>query len=362
MPNNFSSIASHMDAVETPDSLRRLIDMHRFPDETNYSFREIVNRHNSPLKKEQKFLFLNTYLMDVAVFKRAQKPAVEDRSKAIGRFIREHFDVAALCEVFEENINDIILEQWNSERQPYYVGNIAGVTWRSSGLVTYSQKMKISKRGFHEFEAEEGHDAKADKGILMAEVDVGLGRSKLEIYSTHLNAEGNEARRKQLGELTAFIRRTHNSSNPAILVGDFNVHTKNRGTFNSPLSGNKVTEYEYLYELMEDIGFYDLWIDRNGSLGYTNNMDQIYVARRICTMDSNSIYCNDNILNPAIDADRIDYIFVSKPNVENSFNLDFTRPRRTTQMRPSNAPERDKIAYLSDHLGLATTLILSPKD
>lgn len=416
--SSFREIARIMDSVETSISLRELINLHRWTPAEEQSFKAICNRHDSSRKLERNFLFINTYLLDVWFGGEASKPAVSDRARAIGELIEQEYDIALLAEVFEDNVKDLILEAWSSHNQPYVRDDSRRRTDKSSGLVTISQQEPLDEKIIHEYTFESGSDRLADKGVMLTLLDFGFGDSKLELYNTHLNSGNDRARKFQVLELVSFIERTHNENNVAILAGDFNINAlcdeRNRETnlgafcqgeryrFNpymiasggggispdfgsiNPRFANYVnerlfsgdypegmSEYDVLLELLNLLGFHDIWTHRNRTPGYTSNMDDISVANLICLPDDvESQYCDD--FNVPLDAEifseddrkkfgRIDIIFMGDPLDSHTFALDVIRPRRVRAERRADAPERDKIAFLSDHLGLATKLLISPK-
>lgn len=415
MRTSFRQIAQFMDSVEPPNSLRRLLEMHRMVDGSN-GFAEVWRRHNHRHLVEQSFLFLNTWLMDVWIFREGpdggKKPAVEDRAQAIGRQLSASTDIALLAEVFEDNVKDNILSAW-SAGEPHVVEDSQRRTGQSSGLVTMSREYSLSDKEVYRYKFESGSDRLADKGVLLARLDCGFGESQLELYNTHLNAGDDSARKFQVLELVTFIARTHNENNIAIIGGDFNIDGLRRVTEegetrygeikydNNPyfvLSGGGgrgpdfsafdsrfariindtlesgiypggMSEYEILSELLGTLGFQDLWIQRNDTLGYTSNMDKPGVAQQICSPDpGDEDLCNDFLVPSTPDdfdsshqSSRLDYIFVSRPAAEQTFTVDFTRPRRTRYERRLDAPNRDDIAFLSDHVGLTTTLLVVPR-
>lgn len=75
-----------------------------------------------------------------------------------------------------------------------------------------------------------GWDCFANKGALRARVKVPGLSGALEIYNTHMNADGTrggaeqtlKARLEQIAAFGDFIRRTRAQGSPAILPGDFN--------------------------------------------------------------------------------------------------------------------------------------------
>ena len=413
-----------MDPVATPSTLRALIDMHRWPPTGERTFRALCNRHGHPEKRERSFLFLNTYLLNVWIgskggrgfigvltgglselgeLEKAKKPAVGDRARAIGRLVRDSYDIALLTEVFEDNVKDKILEAWPDGDRRYVVEDARRSTRKASGLVTISQQDLLRGKELHEYKFESGSDKRAEKGVMLTRMDIGLESSQLELYNTHLNAGKDSARRFQVLELISFIERTHDENNVAILAGDFNigafgdkVYTGNpyillRGGGGSGPDFDSInprfsrfildrlesgdypdgmSEYEVLIELLNLIGFDDIWVQRNGTPGYTKKLDEPEIAAQICRPDpENPEYCND--LNVPDDpdsfrpeentSDRIDFIFMSRPQDSQQYSLDFTRPRRVRHERRAGAPKRDEIAFLSDHLGLAINLLISPR-
>ncbi len=387
--SSFREIAEKMDPIRTPTGLAALLEMHRWCPSEERSFRAICNRHDNPRKLERRFLFFNTYLLDASLI--AEKPAVDDRAPKIGELIRDNFDIALLCEVFEDNVKDKILSAWPDGSRPDVVEDASWSTSSSSGLVTISQQDPLDGKVFYEYVFETGWDALADKGAMLTRIDLGFGSSKLELYNTHLNSGSALIRNFQVLELVSFIERTHDERNVAILAGDFNIHAFSQRKYTKnpyailPVGVNSgadhilerlasgdfpdgMSEYEILVELLNLIGFKDVWVQRNGTPGYTSNMDKIGVADQICRPDTDSLFCDDfNVPGSHDDfstddkSNRIDFIFISNPSDSHSFNLDFTRPRRVRRERRAGAPERDEIAFLSDHVGLATTFMLSPK-
>lgn len=409
MRQTFRQIAAFMDPVERSRSLAGLIGMHQQHSRPT-TFRQIWRRHNHPESREQDFLFLNTWLMDARVddligdSTEVTKPAVRARAHEIGRFIRDRIQMAALAEVWLDRERDRILSEWpdgsrprspGSGGPPHRVHDTGRIMSRSSGLLTISQVSPIVDRKSRKFGAEEGGDAWAAKGVLLAVIDVGMGPSRLEVYSTHLNASRRHrpVRFRQLLDLAQFIRDTHNPANPAIIAGDFNIH-RHSSELKEPrrilkdYSGPRdridpfrelllsqpgpLTEFDVPTILMNAIGFKDLWEWRNGTLGYTSYMEVPGVPERICrgsTAADGMRYCDDFRDPPDLAAlgedasksDRLDYVFTNQASEAHSFTLDFTRPRRLTVVRPPSAPDRDRAPFISDHLGIATRLLLVPR-
>lgn len=407
--NSLQSIASYMDSVRTPQSVRDVMATHRWRPGDNPSLRKIVDRHRTSQNKLRRFLSLNTYLMDAFFPPSASKPAASHRAIQLGNVLRRDFDIALLSEVFEDNIKAKILQAWSTP--PHVVEDAQEFSQNSSGLAIVSQKDRMMEPNIQEFDFTSGSDSFASKGILRTSIDPGFGKTKIEFYNTHMNAAGGASGRVfQLAQLATFIKRTHKQENLAILAGDFNVeatgdivyaagvnpytvltggggsHDDLFRNIDSDLTSRVVealnsdefsagmTEYEVLALLLNEVGMTDLWVNRNGTPGYTldnyeRDSGQLSdIREQICKPAPDSpTLCNDFDVPASsegfahgVSSKRIDYIFVSEPHKDHTLNLDFTRPRRTRYLRESNAPERNKIDMISDHLGLTTELVISP--
>ncbi|MDK4807533.1 MAG: endonuclease/exonuclease/phosphatase family protein [Novosphingobium aromaticivorans] len=77
-----------------------------------------------------------------------------------------------------------------------------------------------------------GYDCLANKGAVLATLNIPGMAMPVDVFTTHLNsrrASGVEddrtiyAYRRQVGSLTQFIRANHDPRNPLIVAGDFNV-------------------------------------------------------------------------------------------------------------------------------------------
>lgn len=469
---SFRQIATFLDPVETP-SMRELSDNHRWTaDENRLSFRNMKRRHMSPQRVDQRFMFLNTFLMDVDAdnivgdISGGTKPYVEYRSTEIGLELRDReIDVAALAEVWTDDEMWPLLaavsgktvseskDEWRSDStKPHQINHIKdhimseggietleaiggeGPAEGSAGLLTFSTDHEFVTETFEEYQFEAGSkERKADKGVLMGVIDVGLGPSQLRIYNTHLQAGGHaRTRLRQVVQLAAFIHRTKPEQDPALVPGDFNITaplpsteeaggqddgkstipsteygagvqqgdvsaldgshlsqystrelaaavedelnipervlealTHTGGDPNAPVKPEK-TEYEILTDLLGALGFRDLWVERNGSRGFTKNVhkndSEAKIGEKICkeATDEKGL-CEDTYSTSDLEeSDRVDYIFVSEPSPEQSFRMDFTRPRRPRTTRDPRVEGFDDLAWLSDHLGVMTTLRLVP--
>lgn len=413
MPKSIRDIAAFMDNGAPSPSLRHLMNIHT---SNPKGWRSVMGRHTHPSISQFRLLFLNTYLLEVGLdggF--GSKPVIDKRSAEIGRLIRDRYDLAALTEVFRNEERKRILKQWPDSQRPFDAEFIHKRIIKSAGLMTISQRSPIVYEEKYEFKFEKGIDAWADKGVLLARIDLGMGPSTLDIYSTHLNAESDFIQRMQLIELAEFVRTTRAYHNPTLIMGDLNmgdyserksfpdqipVPTGSPQYFKYKLKMKKIIEPSPFFNLlvmesrntpfqeqgglyerdviqivMKALGFQDLWRVRTkeNAYGYTSQIDEKGVADAICKLDLRTGlvyqnehvhvgYCEDDGLpkppyyfKKKKKTDRLDYIFFYVPE-SSSFHLDFSRPRRLRMERKGK-----KFGWLSDHLGLETTLLISPK-
>jgi endonuclease/exonuclease/phosphatase family metal-dependent hydrolase len=347
--------------------LRFLAKQHRWInfDESYISFRDIIERHKGGTdRKYVSFLFYNSYLLD-GVAGIGGKPFRSLRADLIGKEIRNSkYDIAALCEVFEEKYQKIIKKQ----RFPYdAMGPVWTVGNTSSGLYTLSRFSLTYKR--RRFE-EKGYppDSFSNKGILLTTIDLGIG--KVDLYSTHLfwgetvvediasyYSKGISKiaqifqieikpvnlrtliQLAQLKELTEFIKETHNPKHVVIVAGDMNI---NPGK--SRVNGEA---YEKMRNLLSNItlkngvkiSLEDLWKIKGGKRGGTNMPTQgCAIETRLTNPTSGILYCNDDSNEPTEaknEEGRYDYIFVQKPVSSHDIIIDFSRMKR----RPFPIPE-----------------------
>lgn len=311
----------------------------------------------------------------------AAKPEREQRAREIGAAIGPDYDVAALCEAFEPASQDRIVINAKASKPglqaavgPDAEGELAG-----SGLLTLALGRALAEPETRYTFSTKGDplrdsDAWSNKGVLRTVIDVGLGR--LEIYSTHLMAGGDfdiykyvglvipdvnpsvfTAQRAQLAELRDFYRSTHNPRNVALIVGDFN------------LSALDEREYGAVIDSMHELNMLDVWPyhrHRNppttadatavprGDTSASNDGNSSSEVGRICDLDSAARYCVDT--SQPEKTSRIDYIFVENPRPEHTFTLDVRRVLRRPFPRTAGSEK-----WLSDHLGLDTVLIVSPR-
>jgi endonuclease/exonuclease/phosphatase family metal-dependent hydrolase len=398
-----------MDPVEPPRSIRDLANIHRWSTGSRprtVSLRSIVDRHRNAQRITRRLLFYNTFLApglelrikDFVInrvlagipilggalesgvqtlisvlpdgrIRLGAKPALKARAREIGSVIANEYDIAALCEVFSEEERRLISTYLRRNGEPHIAcgpDDSGGFVVATSGLFTISMDL-ISRTKKHVFN-ERGNRCRdfgawTNKGVLLAEIDLGLPRGKLEVYSTHLLAGGsipsNEERLKiqlkQVDELIAFVTQVHHPENVMIIVGDFNINAQEESEFT--IDGVPGTPLSHLNRRLNAIDMQDIWALRNGTLGLTANLQ---VDSGICIPDrTDQRYCDDSAQHQASGA-RIDYVFVERQKPTHAFLADFTRPRRVRFERPVNAPGRSKISFMSDHLGLDITIFATP--
>ena len=453
MRDSFREIAAFMDHIEPATGVRRLLEMHQLtPDD---GLREVFRRHTHPNLVDRRFLFWNTFLMDFLrgitpdsrrgrlllgiftlglsevaratemltatlgkeIWKRFARsphdrpfmPAVEARSKEIGASVSQYSQISAFCEVWTNREKDWLINSWRR--------SIRGVTsqiserqLRSSGLVTVSNDLPITKAGFHRYNAESSEDKLVGKGVMLTRVNVGMGASRLEVYSTHLNAGNLSVKLVQFLELIQFISATHRANNPTILVGDFNLNahddneysfvelfsdTPSSGSFWDALrlgdgidfnefqevfnsltpqlrtfiSGFRGTIYQFMTGCMAILRFKDLWkhqndlrSEANRGYGYTTDLLAEGTADALCPvrLRGGLGLCSELLSAPA-GAQRIDYMFVSDTNVLQSFTVDFSGVTRFRADRRAGFSDFEEMPFMSDHLGLYTTIMLVPR-
>lgn len=388
MRNSFRAIAHFMDPVMTPNSIRELVNMHTFYNNEPRSFRNIWERHNSSRKREQKLLAMNTFLMSGI----GSAPAVSVRRAEVGASVtNNNYNIMLFCEVWRNADRNKLVESM-SLRPGSFVDAITLTKLGSSGLISISKELRIVRSQFHKFRHEALGDKHSDKGVLFMEVETGIGGSKLELYNTHMNFEerllgnqvsqpknllrwGIEARTGQLQEIKQFFNRVHQRENPYIMGGDINIYALDSDIHNPNRRATSTSderemyimrqqEYENFKNFLLELDLYDAWLTRNGTAGFTNAMDSS-AANIICPTDSTDPHlCNDYRSTEThlagTGAARIDYLLICKSQRSHSFRIDITRPRRFTKKRSTNADAYDEIAYISDHLGISTTLMLSP--
>ncbi len=320
-----------------------------------------------------RLLAYNTFLMHIRLPTRGfghdvmAAPAYRDRAREIGTTVAGHYDAVALMEVFDENEQAAVLDGWAARRADHVLGPGPTVLRKSSGLLTVVDGPTLTRTAHHRF-TQRGSllydaDVLANKGVLLAEIDVG-GPANLELYSTHLVA-GNDFRRRtgavhppnpfrlrQVEELLAFVRRVHHPSNMALVVGDLNVDAAAK-------TGPAADEHQAVRAAFGRDGFDDVWEAHGSGAGYT--ICEVGTAAQICTQDAaDARYCAE----PAgedlgVRPKRLDYAWLQRPNVDHKIVVAVSAIRRRSFPRAAGAPGHVAMPFLSDHLALDLGLAMS---
>ena len=351
MRDSFREIAAYMDSVDTPQNMAELLNMHA--GENNNSFEEIVRRHTNNQRLEKKFLTQNTFCMDATAV--GKKPYATIRAGLWGEHIKEHYDIALLQEIWENYIRDKLLSAWAENERPFYVDDAASRTPDSSGLMTIC-KDEITGKLIQEFKSESSGlvwvDREADKGILLTKYVLDSNHG-IELYNTHLDASNSIVRRNQINEIFNFINNNHQTTNLAILSGDFNIG------LGTSTPGSTSVNYRLLRDIMLRLGFIDAWEARNGTTGGTDlsEKESQWYASFMCQRDPiNRNFCIDRDIDEAAGDRRIDYLFIKSTNSDCLYILDYTRPRRLMLF---NNLGSTTFEYMSDHLGIHTELLVN---
>ena len=304
------------------------------------------------------------------------------RAVEAARMVAREYDLAALCEVFTKTTRDRMLQEAGKQRPIKHAAGPSagpGVGRVGSGLLGLCMEQAGARRllraawrpfSRHGDPMRDG-DAWATKGVLLLEVALGPG--KLELYSTHL-LWGNDLlasdrrllrlaaprlqpdrlldlRLSQVDDLLAFYREQHEPGNMALVAGDFN------------LRAHEPEQYAALTERMATVNMRDAWPypgrvrpAPGGETVCTSASGRISRLERLGPMDAEG-YLDDRRETPRGQG-RVDYLFAQDPAPEHTFNLDLTRIRRRAFPRAAH-DARDQ-RFLSDHVGLDTTLVASP--
>lgn len=395
-----------------PRRMQQLLRWHSAERPGARSVGDVLRRHDPGRSTALKFLSYNTYLLRLTAdlplgirLDLTAKPETAARAKEIGqRLSTERYDLACLYEVFQPDERDRVL---GGMAEPP-AQRLFGGTASSLMMISKAQRFLRSaqhvfvQRGktyhistpLHDFDVSADADWYARKGVLMAEVDTGLRAAgapqtpiPIEIYATHmmwgggvpsgfidaLNAltfgksitPANDQERfalqmAQIDEFLAFCRAHHDPRNVAILCGDFNV------------DGSRPDLYGPLVDRLNQVNLADVWGDgryrtetRAGQTARNDDGDGPREADfgHVCAAYSGpngGDHCDEmaNIKSPSPNVGRFDYIFVERPSTSHRCRVDPARVRRRRFRRPAPSGGQD---YLSDHLGLETTLYVSLK-
>lgn len=322
-----------------------------------------------------RLLFLNAFLLRPVTlgwgrwrWEPGAAPAVADRACELGEVVAGAHDVVALAEAFRPEDRARVLRAWAGRPHQVAVGpeagwsRPAGATTVSSGLMTVAAGPAIVRRDTVRFTVR-GHrladaDPWAAKGVLLVELDVGLP-GRVELYSTHLCAGGgllpvggdraagtDAVRRAQAEELAAFVARTHRPGNLVVVVGDMNVEEHRPG------AADPRAAHRDLAAALGAVGLDDLWERLDLGWGPTCGLD----ATALVAHDPRSAGGSPDHAWPT--GGRIDRVFLARPTPADRVTVGAARLRRRALPRRAGAPERHRLAHLSDHLGLELALDL----
>lgn len=150
----------------------------------------------------------------------------------------------------------------------------------------------------------------------------------------------------------------------------FNYYT---GEVIKELKKRDLSLYDVVTLLLDrNLGLKDLWKEKRTSKGYTNITHRPDLLDNICPSqslfgDGMDVCANTN--GGSEGANRIDYIFYKIPKNTN-YNIELTAPWRTRMVHgqdgynipePENGWSIQPFGYLSDHLGLETNIVITPK-
>lgn len=412
MSKSLRQVASEMDPLADKRSgiqLKAVLKQHRWligVPASGRNLKEVVRRHSE--SASIKFLSYNTYLTEAHItlpdpfpdLRITAKPGIHGRAREIGQRIFAEYDFACLYEVMQEQQRNEILAAWGSSPPDNFFGGTL------SSLFTISKKFNIGRRENKAYRSKGkvksvdivpgigpsvdislDSDFYAEKGVMFTEIVTPFGT--VEVFSTHLmfgggfgkvgedliNAatpfEGHisessrderfDIQKNQLDELIEFYHALHHPDNVAIICGDLNI------------DGSNGDHFRELTNRLAAIRMKDAWAEGP----FKNNLGGGQTARNddddtktqegnfdnVCTgLATNGDYCDDSRTpdHPPPDdcVGRFDYIFVEDPHPDHKCNLDLSRVRRRQFRRPQAT---DGQFFLSDHLGLETTLIVSRK-
>jgi hypothetical protein len=406
MPKSLREVAAEMDRLADPGAgsqLSALLNQHRWPPampSASRGLQEIVRRHEDC--DRIKFLSYNTFLTQALIrlpdpfpdLRIAPKPALHERAHEIGRQLRLDYDFVSLYEVMQLQQRDEVLSNWD----PVLPDNFYGGSL--SSLFTISPKFRIGRREQRTYEHKGksisvsvpvvgptihvslDSDFYANKGVMLTEILTPHGI--IEVFSTHLFFGGGlgdaagllvnaltpfgkhvsestpeerfNTQMAELAELVDFVTAQHKQENVAIICGDFNI------------DGADPAKFASLKARLA--GFTDVWAEG----GFPNDLQGGYTTRNddgagpiqldfkpVCTeLPGSDEYCDDSS-KPATQIEfdgigRYDYIFVQDPQPSHTAMLDLTRVRRRQFHHVAQTGDQN---FLSDHIGLETTLIVS---
>ena len=188
----------------------------------------------------------------------------EERARHIISAI-QHYDVICLCEVFDEDIRSIFV---NELPHQYVIkkGDVCNLK-EDSGLFLAS-KQPITNEFFVPFDDSADSDFFSNKGVMGCDIN------GITIMNTHLQADYEaigEYDHIRLAQIHTIASLQENK--PTLIVGDFNIFAE------EPLEDPCPTA-EYL-RMLEVLGVTDLYRSHHQDFGYTYSNNNIYVPSNV---------------------------------------------------------------------------------
>jgi endonuclease/exonuclease/phosphatase family metal-dependent hydrolase len=251
-----------------------------------------------------------------------------DRASYIGEALSK-YDGVFLQEVFNQKQKRIYkskLKGYNFFDEFRPLGKI------TSGLMSLT-KFPILERRFIRYKSCKMFQCFANKGVMLTRIKISDDIT-MDIYNTHTEPFSSRTwiRNNQFNQLIRFIKANDPlQMNPTVILGDFNIHSETQ-------------EYSALNFDLEQIGFRDAWVEKNGSApGITWNTFINEWGQRIAK-------------NPKDwSKERIDYIYV-RSGVSSQIGLDSVELilNERVQLRSGDM----QLHFPSDHFGVGATLSL----
>ena len=319
-------------------------------------------------------------------------PAPLARARELADAVRHDYDVVALSEVFARRERDLLVEAWApsvrppirppgvrrprgtdlQERPWAALGPLARPgRLQSSGLLTLVDGPAIVRVVSEAYRRAGSRlrdaDALCSKGVLLTELDLGLGVN-LELISTHLlwggglvplpAGAGDERRRRaglrraQVTQLLELAEREHRAGNAQMIVGDLNVDHAD------------ADEHGELVRSLDAAGFDDLWGHHGVGEGPTCDA-WLRTDLDPADPDDGRFATEPWVPAPGAtgDAMRLDRALLRRPGPTDRsgtwLEVTVRALRRRRLPRPPGAPARDRMSVVSDHLGLHLELDLA---
>lgn len=339
-----------------------------------------------------RLLFWNTFLLHprpvpggpaLPEFGEIAAPAVPERAAAIGGVLAGRFDVAALAEAFEPTDRQLLIDAWGTDGLATAAGPPRSVVrgplgFTSSGLFTIADGPRIVRQRTHQF-VERGSyrydaDTLANKGVLLTEIVLEGHEANLEVYSTHLcwgtgllggpvaedPVRRHRIRMTQLDELVGFVQQTHRPGNVIMIVGDMNVPAIDLDFPDGPTA-----QYDDMNERLGVLRVDDLWPALGTGAGDTCGDPTDEFADQRDPDDPDALIDPSQVDTAQVtpehldQRERIDYAFLQRPDTAHRVRVTATGMRRYAFPRAADAPGRDRLVRLSDHLAIGVDLAVA---